>query len=182
MSRNRAIVVGLAAATVSALLYAGLVSSGGASASDNPTSAAADATTPSVMPAAVKARVLEQHLVAVPASAAEVAAQKTAAVDAVSAARRSFGLDEAAPALSATLVRLTTPKMGTELERDDSKPSRIEPEYVDKLVWLVALEGVRDFYAGPKQPEGVDVPLVQVGVMIAAVDPSTSKALFAFVS
>lgn len=109
-----------------------------------------------------------------------VAAQYDTGVDAkvaaIKAARAEFGLGPSSQALSATLVALTSAPPAPESEaarREDG------PRYVDRVVWLVTLGGVRDTYRGPLQD---NVPSVGVGTMVAPVDATSGKVLFAFVA
>lgn len=101
---------------------------------------------------------------------------------------KEFGLRGESVATGAALVRLSTPKMGVERQQDFSKPSDLDPLYVDRLVWIVTVENVPSTPfggAGMKVNEtGTVVPdqgaplKVDLGTMTGFVDAETGKFLF----
>jgi hypothetical protein len=80
--------------------------------------------------------------------------------------------------LAVDLVRMTNDNIGRELEKDLSKPSRIERKFVDRLVWAVEYEGFHPFISGPL---GVDTSELREAKaeLVAFIDPKTRELLHA---
>lgn len=98
---------------------------------------------------------------------------------AIAAAQSEFQLGSrqnlAPPSPEATLAMLTITNKGKNLETDNSKPDRIEPDVKDRLAWIVLLHNVEIPILGtPGDGQGIQT---QMGDFAVYVDAKTGKVL-----
>ena len=79
----------------------------------------------------------------------------------------------------AELYRVTNLHMGRQLEPDPAKPSRIEPEFKNRLTWIVTFPPRRGVGIGPYSPDGPREPLYTTSTLVTFIDANTGTWMFA---
>lgn len=97
---------------------------------------------------------------------------------AASNARKEFALAADVGVSSATLVKMTTPGVGRELETDPSRPSRISPMYSDRRAWVVTFENAPHVKRGPMSASGETGSVAETGTLVVFLDADTGEFLY----
>lgn len=183
MRTRTAIVGAIVAVTVPAGGAFALAAAGASDDFEPATRTAADLSVEAEIPAQVSSVLREQGISVEPVSGAEAAARSVKAdregrADAIEAVRVNYGLDQLSEAQSVTLASMTTKTPLADSE--DAASSR--PEYEQRLVWLVTLDGVPNPYRGPMNQDPDYRPNEVPGIMVSPVDAETGEVLFALLS